>query len=379
MKKILILIISFSLLMLTPVNQVRAENRSISNYQLKKVIKKMSLQQKIAQMYIVPVQSNQQDTATAIKEYQPGGIILFGNNFQNQTRQQFITNLDNFQSQAKLPLLIGTDQEGGTVSRLSSNPQLTSNRNFPSPQQVYQAGGKHAVADEAGATAKILHSLKINLNFAPVADVSDNQKSFIYSRTLGLNYQQTAACIKAEVLAIQKNQVAASLKHFPGYGSAGDTHTGFASTDKTLKNFEKNDFLPFRAGIKAGAQTVLVSHIFVNSIDADYPASLSPKVHKILRKKLHFKKVIITDDLTMGAITKFAAEKHVSADLLAVKAGNDMLLSNDISVGIPAIVQAIQNHQVKESQINASVYRILRLKRELGILNSQNIKNYQNN
>lgn len=227
---------------------------------------------------------------------------------------------------------------------------------------------------KANETAKILHSLKINLNFAPVADVSSNQKSFIYSRTLGLDYQQIADCIQADILAIHGSQVAASLKHFPGYGTVGDTHTGIASTNKSLKDFEKNDFLPFKAGIKAGAQMVLVSHIFVNSIDSNYPSSLSPKIHQLLRQKLHFKKVIITDDLPMGAITQFAAKKHVSADLLAVKAGNDMLLSNDISVGVPLIMQAVNKQQIKETQINASVYRILKLKRDLGILNKMDFR-----
>ncbi|AUJ29753.1 hypothetical protein BSQ49_05820 [Liquorilactobacillus hordei] len=256
---------------------------------------------------------------------------------------------------------------------------MTNNKTFASPQQLYQAGGRKGVVKAAGDTAKILNSLQINLNFAPVADVSTDPNSFIYERSLGLDYKQTAHIIKDEVAQIQKNKVAASLKHFPGYGTAGDTHTGFATTTRTLTNFENNDFLPFKAGIKAGAQTVLVSHIFVTSIDSEYPASLSPKIHQLLRKKLKFKKVIITDDLSMGAITKFAADKHISPDLLAVEAGNDMLLSNNIVDGTSSIVQAVKNKQIKESQINKSVYRILKLKRDLGILNQKSIKNQQRN
>ncbi|MFT8555690.1 glycoside hydrolase family 3 N-terminal domain-containing protein [Liquorilactobacillus hordei] len=351
----------------------------INNQQLKEVISKMTLSQKIAQMYIITTKGTQSETATAIKQYQPGGIILFGNDFKNQTKQNFIANMQNYKNQSNLSLIIGTDQEGGTVSRLSSNPSLTNNKTFASPQQLYQAGGRKGVVKAAGDTAKILNSLQINLNFAPVADVSTDPNSFIYERSLGLDYKQTAHIIKDEVAQIQKNKVAASLKHFPGYGTAGDTHTGFATTTRTLTNFENNDFLPFKAGIKAGAQTVLVSHIFVTSIDSEYPASLSPKIHQLLRKKLKFKKVIITDDLSMGAITKFAADKHISPDLLAVEAGNDMLLSNNIVDGTSSIVQAVKNKQIKESQINKSVYRILKLKRDLGILNQKNIKNQQRN
>ncbi|MFT9003826.1 MAG: glycoside hydrolase family 3 N-terminal domain-containing protein [Liquorilactobacillus hordei] len=347
----------------------------INNQQLKEVISKMTLSQKIAQMYIITTKGTQSETATAIKQYQPGGIILFGNDFKNQTKQNFIANMQNYKNQANLSLIIGTDQEGGTVSRLSSNPSLTNNKTFASPQQLYQAGGRKGVVKAAGDTAKILNSLQINLNFAPVADVSTDPNSFIYERSLGLDYKQTAHIIKDEVAQIQKNKVAASLKHFPGYGTAGDTHTGFATTTRTLTNFENSDFLPFKAGIKAGAQTVLVSHIFVTSIDSEYPASLSPKIHQLLRKKLKFKKVIITDDLSMGAITKFAADKHISPDLLAVEAGNDMLISNNIVDGTSSIVQAVKNKQIKESQINKSVYRILKLKRDLGILNQKSIKN----
>ncbi|MFT9372909.1 glycoside hydrolase family 3 N-terminal domain-containing protein [Liquorilactobacillus hordei] len=258
----------------------------INNQQLKEVISKMTLSQKIAQMYIITTKGTQSETATAIKQYQPGGIILFGNDFKNQTKQNFIANMQNYKNQANLSLIIGTDQEGGTVSRLSSNPSLTNNKTFASPQQLYQAGGRKGVVKAAGDTAKILNSLQINLNFAPVADVSTDPNSFIYERSLGLDYKQTAHIIKDEVAQIQKNKVAASLKHFPGYGTAGDTHTGFATTTRTLTNFENNDFLPFKAGIKAGAQTVLVSHIFVTSIDSEYPASLSPKIHQLLRKKI---------------------------------------------------------------------------------------------
>ncbi|MFT9011357.1 MAG: glycoside hydrolase family 3 N-terminal domain-containing protein [Liquorilactobacillus satsumensis] len=380
MKKLFLFLISIILFLCVPVATIEGQKVSkISNQQLKKVINKMTLQQKVAQMYLIPTQSGQQNTAAFIKENQPGGLILFGNDFKEQTKQQFIGNLQNYQGQANLSLLIGTDQEGGTVSRLDANPQLTGNQTFASPQQLYQSGGSQAVVKAAGATAQLLHSLQINLNFAPVADVSSDSNSFIYKRTLGLNYQQTAAVIKTEIPQIQKNHVAASLKHFPGYGAAGDTHTGFASTDKTLADFEKNDFLPFKAGIKAGAQTVLVSHIFVTAIDPDYPASLSPEIHQLLRQKLHFKKVIITDDLSMGAITKFAADRHVSPDLLAVEAGNDMLLSNNFAQGVPTIVKAVQDKQIKEAQINKSVYRILSLKRNLGLLKQENLKDYQKN
>ena len=334
--------------------------------QLSKRIDHMSLQDKIAQMYFVPSDGNQNDVLNAIQQYHVGGVVLFGADFQNQTPDQFKAKLAGWQKASQIPLFIGTDQEGGTVSRLSDNPQLTNNRQFPSPQALNN--NMQAEVNEARNVAGILHNLGINWNFAPVADVSNNPQSFIYPRTFGKDYQQTATYISKVVPAIQSQKVVATLKHFPGYGTAGDTHTGFASTNKSLADFQNQDFLPFIAGIKSHADAVLVSHIVINQVDNHYPASLSPQVHKILRDQLHFKGVIITDDLGMGAITQFAQDNHVNADVLAVEAGNDMLLSKNYQTGIPAIEQAVKNHQISEKQINQSVYRILKLKEKIGLI-----------
>ena len=129
-----------------------------------------------------------------------------------------------------------------------------------------------------------MRSLGINWNFAPVADVSNNSSSFIYDRTLGQNYKLTAQYVSKVVPAIQKQQVAATLKHFPGYGSSGDTHTGFASDERSAAEVKKNDFLTFKAGIKAKVDSVLVGHVVVNNFDASKPASVSKPVYEILRK-----------------------------------------------------------------------------------------------
>lgn len=336
---------------------------SVHADQLSKRINHMSLQDKIAQMYFVPSDGNQNDVLNAIQQYHVGGVVLFGTDFQSQTSDQFKTKLAEWQKASQIPLFIGTDQEGGTVSRLSDNPQLTNNRQFPSPQALNN--NMQTEVNEARNVAGILHNLGINWNFAPVADVSSNPQSFIYPRTFGKNYQQTATYISKVVPVIQSQKVVATLKHFPGYGTADDTHTGFASTNKSLTDFQRQDFLPFIAGIKSHADAVLVSHIVINQVDNRFPASLSPQVHKILREQLHFKGIIITDDLGMGAISQFAQKSHVNADVLAVEAGNDMLLSKNYQTGISAIEEAVKNHQISEKQINQSVYRILKLKEKL--------------
>jgi len=327
----------------------------------------MTLEEKIGQMYLVPSSGNASEMATAIKQYHLGGIVLFGADFQNQTQAQLRAKIENWQNNSQYGLFITTDQEGGTVSRLSANPNLTK-RNYPSPQDIYAKAGIAGVVKEYRKSAQILHKLGINWNFAPVVDVSSDKNSFIYARTLGQNYQITADYVRKVVPAIQRQKVIASLKHFPGYGSAADTHTGFASDNRSLNEFKANDFLPFAAGIKAKVDTVLVAHIVMSSVDNQYPASLSPAVHKLLRDGLRFKGVIVTDDMGMGAIKEFAQKQSENPDVLAVKAGNDVILSNGYMKGIPAIEAAVKKGQISKKQIDQSVKRILKLKAKENIL-----------
>lgn len=339
---------------------------SANSDSLHKQIKKMSLQDKIAQMYFVPSNGDANTIKKDIQQYHLGGIILFSVDFQNQNQNQFKTKINDWQKVSPIPLFIGTDQEGGSVSRLSANPQLTNNRQFPAPMELNTSLTQ--VVNEAKNTAQILHQLGINWNFAPVADVSSDPQSFIYPRTYGKNYTETATYISKVVPAIQGQKVAATLKHFPGYGTASDTHTGLASSNKALAALQKEDFLPFETGIKAKVDSILVSHVFVTAIDSQYPASLSPKVNHLLRQNLHYNGVIVTDDLSMDAITQFAKEKNINADVQAIKAGNDMILSKNYVTGIKAIETAVKNHEISEKQIDHSVYRILKLKQKLGLI-----------
>ena len=126
--------------------------------------------------------------------------------------------------------------------------------------------------------------------------------------------------------------------------------------------------MPFKAGIRAKADSVLVGYVVVSSLDASRPASVSKPIHKILRKELKFKGVIITDDMGMGALASFAQKQHTNIDMMAIEAGNDMLLSNDYVNGIPAIKDAIKHGDISQREIDNSVKRILKLKAKLNIL-----------
>lgn len=210
------------------------------------------------------------------------------------------------------------------------------------------------------------------LNLAPVCDVSVNPADYIYKRTLGKDARTTASYIEAVVQQMQKSGIGSVLKHFPGYGPNGDTHLGFVRDDRPMETFLKEDFLPFQAGIDAGTPSILVSHNIVSCMDSSLPASLSPVVHQLLRENLKFDGVILTDDLSMNAIcSQYGLEESA---VLAVQAGNDMIISTDFEAQIPAVLQAVQDGTVPQSQIDNSVLRILRWKQQLGLLTAEGEK-----
>lgn len=332
-----------------------------------KKIKSMTLDQKIGQLYFAHSSGNYTQMLHDVKKYQLGGITLFSPDYQRRSQSQFQHEMQNYQKASQYGLLIATDQEGGSVSRLSKT-SLAKGRDFLSPQTLYRKGGLKKIKQEDKEVAQLLRKNGINMDFAPVADVARKSSSFIYDRTLGENYQKTAEYISIAVKAIQSENVAAILKHFPGYGDAKDTHNGFAKIDKSLSKYQKEDLLPFKAGINSKVSGIMVSHIIINSLDSKKPASLSLKIHQLLRNNLHYQGLIITDDLQMGAITEYGRMSHQNVDVLALQAGNDLLLGGDYQSSIPAIKEAIRKGQISEKQINKSVKRILKLKQKLNIL-----------
>lgn len=332
-----------------------------------KIINHMTLDEKIGQLYFAHSTGNYKQMKLDVKKYHLGGITLFAPDFEDKTKKQFRQEMQNYQKVSKHGLLIATDQEGGTVSRINVNSNI-SQRKYPSPQEIYNAHGLQGISNEDAEVARILRQNGINMNFAPVADVAKDKNSFIYNRTLGQNYETTAKYVPVAVKAIQNQEVASCLKHFPGYGDANDTHTGFAQINKPLFKYEQEDLLTFRAGIEADVDSIMISHIVIKDIDPKLPASLSPSVHKLLRQNLNYHGLMITDDLQMGAITQCTKQHHINADVLALKAGNDLLLGGNYQTGIPAIKHAIHNGSISEKQINESVQKILTLKEKLDIL-----------
>lgn len=322
----------------------------------------MTIPEKVGQMFMVRVPKEYADKR--VSEYHLGGYIMFGRDFDNKTKEEVINNIASWQEASDIPMLIGVDEEGGTVNRISTNTEFRSEP-FKSSQELYKDGGFDLIYEDTINKANFLKELGINVNFAPVVDVSTNPDDYIYKRSFGKNANLTSEYASTVVTAMKEANIASVLKHFPGYGNNTDTHTGISIDNRSLESFKENDFLPFEAGIKAGANIVLVSHNIVTNIDSNNPASLSTRVHEILRNDLGFAGVIITDDLYMDAISK---NYDSSVAVLAILAGNDLICTTDFESQIPEVIAAVEDGTISIDRINESVRRILELKLELNLI-----------
>lgn len=331
--------------------------------QAEEIIESMTLEEKVGQLFFV--RSRDDLAITDIETYHLGGYVLFAKDFEDKSIEDVKDTIGTFQETSKIPMLIGVDEEGGVVNRLSKYPQFRS-APFQSPQALFEQGGFDLILSDTTEKTLLLKSLGINVNLAPVCDVSTNPKDFIYNRSFGQNAKVTAEYVKTVVTEMNRLSMGSTLKHFPGYGNNVDTHTGIAIDERTYDSFIEKDFIPFQAGIESGAGSILVSHNIVKCMDENLPASLSPSVHNILRDELNFSGVIMTDDLYMDAIKQYSNDEE--AAILAIKAGNDLLIATDFDVQIPAVINAVKNNQITEERINESVKRVLLWKLNLGII-----------
>lgn len=327
------------------------------------ILKNMTAEEKVGQMFIG--RCPEKEAAAKLTEFHLGGYILFKPDFENKTKDEVIQTIKSYQEASVIPLFIGVDEEGGKVNRISLNEKLRKEP-FKSSQELYQEGGFDLIKSDTLEKCSLLYELGVNLNFAPVCDLSFDPNDYIYERTFGQDPQSTAEYIRIVVETMKNQKMGSVLKHFPGYGNNEDTHAGIAYDNRSYETFLSADFIPFQAGINAGADAVLVSHNIINSIDSQYPASLSPKIHSILREDLKFDGIIITDDLYMKGVREFANDSDIA--VMAVLAGNDLLCCTDFETQIPAVINAVKNGIIPEERVNDSVLRILKVKIVLGII-----------
>ncbi len=337
--------------------------KDITDEKIENILSLMSIEEKVGQMFYV--RCPETEAIETIAKYHLGGYILFGRDFDGKTREEITTEINSYQSASDIPMLIGVDEEGGTVVRVSSNPMLREEP-FLSPSDTYYNGGWNEVKSSENEKADLLLSLGINVNMAPVCDITSEPDAFMYYRSFSEFTDNQSEYVKTVVDICKDKKLGTVLKHFPGYGNNADTHTGIAYDNREYSEFTEKDFLSFEEGIKEGADCVLIAHNMVICMDNKYPASLSKHVHDILRSQLNFDGVIMTDDLSMDAITQYTGAD--SAAVFAAKNGNDILCCTDVDIQYPAVLDAVKNGEISIDQIDMSVRRILRWKYNLGLL-----------
>lgn len=327
------------------------------------LMKSMSLDKQIGQMIFA---GSPGDNAVELaKEYYLGGYVLFASDFKGKNADEVSDMLKQYKESTKIPLAIAVDEEGGTVVRVSGN-ELLSEKPFASPREIYESGGMEALKTTEQEKAILLKKLGIDINLAPVCDIAVNEDEFMYDRSLGQSTDITSQFVAQTVKIYQENGISATLKHFPGYGGNVDTHTGTAVDNREYSVFEETDFKPFEAGIAEKASFVMVSHNIVNCMDEKNPSSLSAEVHRILREEMNFTGLIITDDLSMGAVTEYSGE--YDAFVTAVLAGNDIITTGSPAEAIESIRTAVENGVIPAEKIEHAVMRILAWKLQVGLL-----------
>lgn len=348
---------------------------SVEEEKAQELLDSMTLEEKVYQLFIVTpraltgfygVDIAGPATQEALQNYPVGGIIYFSENIYNEGQISDMIRLS--QEYARYPLFIGVDEEGGRVSRLSSIGVTDTLE----PMATYGAQGDTARVREIGQTLGTqLGSVGFNIDFAPVADVVTNPNNTeIGDRSFSSDPQVAADMVAAMVEGLQSSGTISCLKHFPGHGSTeADSHEGLSVTSRTLEELRQTELIPFLAGIDAGAEMVMISHMSAPAITGDNtPCDLSPViVTDLLREEMGFTGVVVTDSHEMGAITNYYGCGE--AAVKAIAAGCDIvLMPYNLDEAVGAVLTAIENGELTEARIDESVLRILTLKYRYGIV-----------
>lgn len=311
-----------------------------SEERAKKMLEDMTLDEKVSQMLFL-LTSNSGD----LSKNAGGYILLDGFDFSN-TKSTVESASNNIEP------VIATDEEGGNVERALSG--------YPDARSYGENQSYSKLEEDYTNKANALLEMGINMNLGPVADVS-SENSYMGRRSFSDDYTVATECVRRAVRSMKSAGLMTSVKHFPGYSNATDTHTGQYTDSRTIEEIQQ-DIAVFDAGISEGASTVTVSHIIVEAIDDENPASLSTKVINEIRD-LGFDGVVMTDAMNMEAVDSIE-DKYVKA----IKAGNDVLEVTDFDGAKQQILDAISRDDISVEQINESVTRILTMKFEYGVI-----------
>lgn len=376
MKKICLAAFLTALLLAVSACGVKMSPAEKEERKIEDIISGMTLEEKVWQMFMVApediidigaVTNAGEITKKAISDYPVGGFIYFGKNIE--TYDQTAAMIKNMQSYSKIPLFIAVDEEGGRVARLG-NADIGVTK-FPPMREIGDSGDTDKAAEVGETIGKELSALGFNVDFAPVADViTVENNEDIGDRSFGEDPYLVADMVAAEVRAMQEQNLSSTLKHFPSNGSTvTNTHKAAGVCTRKLSDMRETEFVPFKAGIDAGADFVMVAHMAVPDITGDEtPSTLSSvTINDLLRGELGFSNIVVSDAFNMGAITsQYTAEE---AAVRAVKVGVDIvLMSTDPVASAKAVAKAVNSGEIEQKRIDESLERILRVKMKRGLI-----------
>lgn len=350
-------------------------NETLFQQQLQAKIVSMTLEEKVAQLFLITpealtgfssVTAAGSATREAFSQYPVGGLIFFEGNLQSrqQVTEMLRRQQEYSQERIGLPLFMSVDEEGGQVTRIAS-AFGSEVKAFPDIAEIGASGDPDQAFQLGDAIGEYLSDMGFNLDFAPVADVLTNpDNTVVKRRSYGSNPQTVSEMVKRNLEGLQNHQVFGCVKHFPGHGATeGDTHQGYAYTDKSWEELRSSDAVPFQESVDWGIRFVMVGHISLPQVTGDdTPASLSPYViGHLLREELGYDGIVLTDALNMKAVTDQYTSSQAAVE--AILAGNDMILMpKDFHSAYQGVIDAVENGVISQERLEESLRRILELK-----------------
>ena len=350
-------------------------------------LKNMTLEEKVGQIFVVNLEQLDRRKGDyyefrkftkameeSIEKYHVGGVILFSRNISKRKQTKALTSA--LASAGRTPLFISVDEEGGRVSRIAANKKMKTTL-FPSAEEIGKTKDDEYAYEMGKMIGAEIKELGFNVDYAPVADVKTSElNEEIGDRSFGSDPDKVSEYVSAFIQGLHRENIGAALKHFPGQGASdGDTHKESVDIDRSIARLRKTDFVPFKAGIAADADFVMVSHISVSKVtESSAPASMSDLIMQtILRDELGFQKIIITDAFDMASIIDFYTPGEAAYN--AFKAGVDIILMpEDLGAAYQEILSKVQDGTLGQERLDDAVLRILAVKIQRGIISAEQLK-----
>ncbi|ALX49970.1 glycoside hydrolase family 3 N-terminal domain-containing protein [Lentibacillus amyloliquefaciens] len=377
----------FILLLTTPVTTVAQSSaqqdkkpagalNDANQQMVQQMITQMSPEEKIGQLVMPSTHDNENnmpnaDTKELIKEYKAGSVIVYGNR-DASTTAEYNNQLQEWASETSMniPLFSTADLEYGV------NQHVTDATAFPRQMGIAATRDLEAANEMAGVTAQEMKATGFNWNYSPLADVNTNPNNPVIGvRSFGENTELVSDMTVAQVEGYQENGVLSTPKHFPGHGDTSeDSHHGLPSVTYDRETLEEVHLPPFQAAIDAGAESIMTSHVIIEAIDPELPATLSEDVLTgLLREEMGFDGIIVTDAMSMGAIDEQWGAGE--AAVMAVKAGADIIMATGTleqqKETFEALLEAYESGELSEEQVDESVERILATKVRYGLFDNR--------